>query len=719
MAELIAQAAPKAQPATAGRLLQRACSCGGNADGECESCKKKRLQRKGNGARPDVRPSAIGPFERGGQPLARPWRERLEPLFGVDFADVRLHDDSASHTSARDLDAHAFTVGQHIHFASGQFRPDAREGLHLLAHELTHTVQQRGAVASVATDAVDVDAADSALERAAETTADAVAAGRPAHVRSGLAGASVQRLVQRKGESAGTRSRTVDANTTVQVTRSLIERPCVSVPATKQLTPTDRILVWDQNANAIKFQYVVCRGKVQLSSDASIDYSDVVRAAKDLILKVGNNPGTGNTAALEDAVNSARISASGHITFTVSRTLDVTVSGESSSGAQQQKAQAKIRLLIDTANSKVQVIAEAGAGITQTDLTKEVEKFVRGQLNLGPVKIEVKFVDRTTTPAGGLGSSQSETSIRIQGPKIPKIPVATDCTFTKGSAPGDDKVICSVGTPLDTPSKPKEVSCYACDCPPPRPDYTCRRIVKPHPEKVVDVEPGKKTERMLYAYDSDAPANEDEFTSQASSIASLVGTGYHVKHILGYASPEASRAYNEKLGQRRADKAHKRIQAELTKQSIQTPLPAPKGVGELLGESSVREGKEAYDRELVKELSDKLRDLDENGRLDLLGVDGPRRSDPVQRKQVLADIQAFIDGKDAEGKTLGQRARWEKVFPHLRRVEVLVEREEVSHLEMKGGSDGPSACDDADKAFIDAELGPISPEQRLPQGGVC
>src|SRR5205823_3027386 len=144
--------------------------------------------------------------------------------------------------------------------------------------------------------------------------------------------------------------------------------------------------------------------------------------------------------------------------------------------------------------------------------------------------------------AGGPGSSQSETSIRIQGPKIPKLPVATDCTFTKGSAPGDDKVICSVSTPLETPSKPKEVSCYACDCPPPRPDYTCRRIVKSHPEKVVDVEPGKKTERMLYAYDSDAPANEDEFASQASSIASLVGTGYHVKHILGYASPEASRA---------------------------------------------------------------------------------------------------------------------------------------------------------------------------------
>jgi hypothetical protein len=97
-------------------------------------------------------------------------------------------------------------------------------------------------------------------------------------------------------------------------------------------------------------------------------------------------------------------------------------------------------------------------------------------------------------------------------------------------------------------------------------------------------------------------------------------------------------------------------------------------------------------------------------------VDGARRSDPVQRQQALADIQAFIDGKDAEGKSLGQRARWEKVFPHLRRVEVLLHRKEKSHEAMVPAGDTPSACDAADKAFIDAELGPIPDDKRVPRG---
>lgn len=124
---------------------------------------------------------------------------------------------------------------------------------------------------------------------------------------------------------------------------------------------------------------------------------------------------------------------------------------------------------------------------------------------------------------------------------------------------------------------------------------------------------------------------------------------------------------------------------------------------------------EAYNKELIPELRDKLLPLPEEGRLNLLGVDGPRRSDPAQRAQTLTEIQEFIDGKDADGKVLGQRARWEKVFPHLRRVEVLLERELKMGKEPVEASNKPTGCDDADKAFIDSELGPIPVGKRLPQ----
>ena len=106
-----------------------------------------------------------------------PWRERLEPLFGTSFADVRLHDDAASHAAAQEINAQAFTIGQHVHFAAGRYHPADRSGLHLLAHELTHTVQQRSMIAAgPQRDGIDVDPTESPLERIADRVADHVTA---------------------------------------------------------------------------------------------------------------------------------------------------------------------------------------------------------------------------------------------------------------------------------------------------------------------------------------------------------------------------------------------------------------------------------------------------------------------------------------------------------------------------------------------------------------
>src|SRR6185369_1733155 len=58
--------------------------------------------------------------------------------------DVRVHSDSSAERSARDMNAAAYTVGNHIVFSSGRFEPETPEGRRLLAHELTHVVQQSG-----------------------------------------------------------------------------------------------------------------------------------------------------------------------------------------------------------------------------------------------------------------------------------------------------------------------------------------------------------------------------------------------------------------------------------------------------------------------------------------------------------------------------------------------------------------------------------------------
>ncbi len=103
----------------------------------------QRLSRHSNGL--DTAPSNVD------QTLARPGRQ-LEPAlqqdmeqrFGHDFSRVRVHSDTAAQQSAENVNASAYTVGHNIVFGAGQFAPRTHQGRRLLAHELTHVVQQSG-----------------------------------------------------------------------------------------------------------------------------------------------------------------------------------------------------------------------------------------------------------------------------------------------------------------------------------------------------------------------------------------------------------------------------------------------------------------------------------------------------------------------------------------------------------------------------------------------
>jgi hypothetical protein len=77
-----------------------------------------------------------------GQPLDAATRAFFEPRFGHDFSQVRVHAGEIAEQSARDVNAHAYTVGHNIVFGAGRFSPDTSEGRGLLAHELTHVMQQ-------------------------------------------------------------------------------------------------------------------------------------------------------------------------------------------------------------------------------------------------------------------------------------------------------------------------------------------------------------------------------------------------------------------------------------------------------------------------------------------------------------------------------------------------------------------------------------------------
>jgi hypothetical protein len=75
-------------------------------------------------------------------------RRQMEPLTGDSLRDVRVHDDSIADGLARSVQARAFTTGRDLFFARGEYRPGTANGDRLLAHELTHAAQQRGAAPS-------------------------------------------------------------------------------------------------------------------------------------------------------------------------------------------------------------------------------------------------------------------------------------------------------------------------------------------------------------------------------------------------------------------------------------------------------------------------------------------------------------------------------------------------------------------------------------------
>lgn len=79
-----------------------------------------------------------------GQPLPTSTRAYFEPRFGADFSDVRIHTGPEAQSASRALNARAFTTGRDVVFGTGEYAPHDRKGGELLAHELTHVIQQRG-----------------------------------------------------------------------------------------------------------------------------------------------------------------------------------------------------------------------------------------------------------------------------------------------------------------------------------------------------------------------------------------------------------------------------------------------------------------------------------------------------------------------------------------------------------------------------------------------
>jgi hypothetical protein len=189
VATVRAVATAKSASSSSQRVLQRKCACGGHtvAGAECEECKRKktlqrklavgshddpfereadavaehvmrnrssgvqgittpRVQRFSGGEHPtiDVPPSVDRVLATPGTALGGQIGQAMSERFGQDLSRVRVHADPAAQRSALYVNASAYTVGNHIVFGAGRFAPHTADGDRLLAHELTHVVQQSG-----------------------------------------------------------------------------------------------------------------------------------------------------------------------------------------------------------------------------------------------------------------------------------------------------------------------------------------------------------------------------------------------------------------------------------------------------------------------------------------------------------------------------------------------------------------------------------------------
>jgi hypothetical protein len=139
-------------------------------------CEPEELHRKASraGLGPAVPASVRQTLTTPGRPLDPSVRQAAEGWSAADLSSVRVHSDEAAARSARDIDAQAYTVGEHIVFGAGRYEPGSQQGRRTLAHELTHVLQQRAAGVAVR-QTLQLSHPDDPDERRAEAVADAVA----------------------------------------------------------------------------------------------------------------------------------------------------------------------------------------------------------------------------------------------------------------------------------------------------------------------------------------------------------------------------------------------------------------------------------------------------------------------------------------------------------------------------------------------------------------
>lgn len=686
-----AQAAPSVTATTSRPLLQRQCACGTHTPGggECESCTRKRLQRKAIGREGDFEaPPVVQAVLRGsGRPLDPHTRATLEPRFGRDFSAVRVHSDARAAESARAVGALAYTVGHQIVFGAGQYDPGSKAGQRLLAHELTHTIQQ-SAFGTAVSPKLEVGASHSAAESEADRVADLVTAGLSAPSVHAAPGPLLQRQEDPGADSEpdfnspqqrGGRPRAafIDAGrrgedqVRVAVTRYLCD--CVGRSVTRT-----RVSTHVRPGPGVTLE--ICRGRVTARITGDVVPSSFSTGRATVRGEVNVAPGAGGTG------------------------VRVGVEGEARNTGTEPQVGGRVDVRVQTPRGPQvgvggDIFRGTDTGRIDTSINAGVDVNVPG---IGPVRIGAGVTNPQDDRRGG--------QVTLGG-NLPGQQVQTQ-------------------------------TCRECRCPA---VYECLEDIPPRDyEETVTYDVDDRSRlRYYYSLDTDQDTRDavlrGESTRMLDEVARRVTAGARIVSITGYASPEDNRERptpNEQLALSRGRKLRDRLAAKL---GSAVQLPTAAGGGELFGRvATIAPGSRLADAILDTgfgdpedvtafligndignpQLSSQVLALLERvtepaDRLRLFGVDAASPAAP----RLLVAIDQYI-------RTRGRGPRpWENVFGYLRYATVeLSTTRQAQRQEQRRTSGSLTPMNDtqcqpyARQAESEGKFGPAAPEPTTDAG---
>ena len=669
-------------------FIQRKCA-------ECEEEEKLQkkplasfIQRKSTGGQvsaSEAVTSKIQSSQGGGSRLPDAQRSFMETRFGTSFSDVKIHTGDYAIQLSRELNAQAFTVGNNIYFNQGKYAPDTNNGKHLLAHELTHTIQQ-------------------------------------GHVDSG------NHSIHRKGEGNKDTIETKDAPGNVKVKRTIVPGDC------KITKNSSSSLTGDFKNNKLLFEAKGCKNNVTGEAYGDLDFGEFVDGAGKFVKSIGSNVLSGNVGGkLTDELNKdfkdEKLKASLRLVFRVG-SFRAEVQGTGGVSA-SKNGDVGVNSFIRYANGKFNI--ELGGGFRE--VWEQGQQNGEGTFHLytdaGPIiiRIEGKHNATGTSIDGKIGDSDISKNHGIG--------------FTYSDINGEKKVVFNFTFTL--PEKiPTENApdCVYCGCEKPQILFECTDESRKTPPAIPKLE--TQYIPLYYNYslttprsDKDFPA--DEYEKTIKNIIGYIENGYIIDHIEGYTSPEGKLEGkeggfegNKSLSLARANKAgediKKAITARLGKEVITLLFDAGKVRDNLnaanskaittSGENEVHGADQTStdipESKLFSHLSKDLKapDPGEEDILEKERIIGQTLPEEL-REMASQDISSFRTGKRDKRK-LSNDQRLQLLYPWLRKALVILRPPppDLSRVDLSAGSVTKiiPCTDEHRKLFSDA---PMPTEDKL------